>query len=83
MQTQELKIKRRLEGVVVSNKMAKTVVVKVMRTKRHPKYQKQFSISKRYKAHNEKVELQAGDRVVIEECRPLSKEKKWRVVKKY
>jgi len=74
--------KRQLEGIVVSNKMKKTVVVKVERIKEHPKYKKRYKIHKRYKAHAESEEYKVGDKVIIEECRPMSKEKRWRVVKK-
>jgi len=62
--------------------MQKTVVVKVERLKEHPKYKRRFKVSKNYKAHNEKGEYKIRDRVVIEECRPMSKEKRWRVIKK-
>lgn len=71
---------RRLEGVVVSDKMEKTVTVRVDRVKTHPKYLKQYKVSKRYAAHEEKGEAQIGDQVVIEESRPLSKTKRWRVI---
>jgi len=74
------KIKRKLEGVVVSDKMAKTRVVEVVRSKKHPKYLKYYKVSRRFKAHDENNEYKIGDRVVIEEARPLSKEKRWRVV---
>ena len=74
--------KKQLTGTVISNKMQKTVVVKVERLKEHPKYKRRFKVSKNYKAHNEKGEYKIGDRVVIEECRPMSKEKRWRVIKK-
>jgi len=75
--------KKRLEGTVTSNKMQKTIVVEVEMLKTHPLYRKKYRIHKKYKAHveNEK-EYQIGDKVVIEECRPISKEKKWRVIKK-
>lgn len=73
--------KKRLQGIVVSNKMQKTVVVRVERQKFHPKFKVYYKIHKKYKAHDEKNECQIGDRVIIEETRPLSKEKKWRVVK--
>lgn len=76
------KIKRRLSGTVVSDKMQKTVVVEVVRFKAHPKYKKRYRISKKYKAHDGKGEHHAGDKVIIEECRPLSKDKRWRVVEK-
>lgn len=67
------------QGVVVSNKMTKTVVVRVDRTLRHPKYEKVISRSKKYYAHHEEP-LQIGDKVTIMETRPLSKLKRWRVV---
>ncbi len=72
--------KKRLQGVVVSDKMQKTVVVKVERQKFHPKFKVYYKVHKKYKAHDEKNECKVGDRVVIEETRPLSKEKKWQVV---
>jgi small subunit ribosomal protein S17 len=74
--------KKRLIGKVVSDKMDKTVVVEVERIKVHPKYKRRYKVSKRYKAHDEKNEYKVGDKVMIEECRPLSKEKRWRVIKK-
>jgi small subunit ribosomal protein S17 len=74
--------KRRLIGQVVSDKMSKTVVVKVDRFKKYPKYKARFLFSKKHKAHDEKEEYKTGDRVVIEETRPLSKDKRWRVIKK-
>jgi small subunit ribosomal protein S17 len=74
--------KRQLQGMVVSNKMSKTVVVLVEQIKEHPKYRRRYKVHKKYKAHDEKGECKVGDRVIIEECRPLSKEKKWRVIKK-
>ena len=67
-------------GVVVSDKMDKTVVVQVERTVAHPLYGKILRRRKKFKAHDETNVCRAGDRVVIEECRPLSKEKHWRVV---
>jgi len=72
---------RTLEGIVVSTKSDKTVVVKVERIKTHPKYGKQFKVSKRYKAHDELNQCQEGDKVALKACRPLSKDKKWRVSK--
>ncbi len=68
-------------GVVVSDKMDKTVVVKVEQQKRHPLYGKAIVVTKKYKAHDENNECRVGDRVLIEETRPLSKEKRWRVVR--
>lgn len=75
-------VKRKLEGEVVSDKMDKTVTVLVTILKSHSKYSKQYKSSKKYKAHDEKNEYKIGDKVVIEACRPLSKDKRWRVVKK-
>ena len=73
--------KRKLQGEVVSKKMAKTIVVKVTRMKMHPKYKKQYKISKKYKVHDEKQAAIVGNEVIFGECRPLSKEKKWRLIK--
>ena len=66
-------------GVVVSNKMTKTVVVKVERRVANRKYGKIVTLAKKYKAHDEKQECQVGDRVRIVETRPMSKDKRWRV----
>ncbi len=74
--------KRQLQGIVVSNKMQKTVVVEVERLKEHKKYKRRYRVRKKYKAHDEKGEYKVGDKVIIEECRPISKEKRWRVIKK-
>lgn len=76
------KTKRRLEGVVVSDKMQKTIVVSITRLKKHPKYQKRYKVTKKFKAHDEKNEYHIGDKVIIEETRPLSKEKRWKVIEK-
>ena len=74
--------KRKLTGKVVSDKMPKTVVVQVERIKEHPKYRRRYKVHKKYKAHTEEGEYKIGDKVVIEECRPISKEKHWKVTKK-
>ena len=74
--------KQNITGTVISNKMDKTVVVKVDVKKRHPKYKKTYTVSKKYKAHDEQNEYQVGDRVVIELVRPISKEKKFKVISK-
>ena len=71
--------RREKQGVVVSNKMQKTVVVKVDRKFRHPQYDKVIVRSKKYYAHDESGTLKAGDVVSIMETRPLSKLKRWRV----
>lgn len=70
---------RRLKGVITSNKMSKTVVVRVDRLKKHPKYQKYYRVSQKFKAHDENNEYKTGDQVIIQETRPLSKDKRWRV----
>ena len=80
--TEELKKKKKLKGAVVSDKMAKTVVVSVIRLKKHPKYKKYFKVTKKFKAHDENNEYHVGDRVLIEETRPLSKDKRWIVIGK-
>jgi len=67
------------EGVVVSDAMQKTRVVRIERVFRHPRYQRVIRISKKLKAHDEANESHVGDRVLIEETRPLSKEKRWRI----
>ena len=66
-------------GRVVSDKMDKTIVVQVSRRYRHPKYKKYVNERKRYKAHDEKNEAKAGDKVVIVESRPISRDKRWRL----
>ncbi len=67
-------------GIVTSDKMDKTVVVKVESRTRHPLFGKIVTSSKKYKAHDENNEAKIGDKVLIAETRPLSKEKRWRVV---
>ena len=69
------------EGVVVSDAMQKTRMVRIERVYRHPKYQRVIRISKKLKAHDEANESHVGDRVLIEETRPMSKEKRWRIRK--
>ena len=67
------------EGVVVSDSMQKTRVVVIERVYRHPRYQRVITRSRRLKAHDEANASRVGDRVLIEETRPLSKEKCWRI----
>lgn len=76
-----IKIKKNLIGEVTSNKMDKTIVVKVVRQFRHPVFKKMVTRSKKFKAHDHKNECCVGDKVQIIETRPLSKEKRWRVIK--
>ena len=78
---ERIKGKRKVKyGTVLSNKMQKTVVVKVDRTMRHPLYEKIVTRSKRYYAHCEDGTVKVGDKVRIVETRPLSRLKRWRVV---
>ena len=74
--------KKKLTGVVVSDKMQKTVVVSVERVKEHPKYKRRYKIHKKYKAHDESQQYHVGDTVVIEETTPISKDKHFVVIKK-
>ena len=67
-------------GEVISNKMAKTIVVRVQRRFPHPRFKKVVTGYKKFYAHDEKCEAKVGDRVRIEETRPLSKTKRWRLV---
>lgn len=71
-----------LTGTVVKNGNDKTVVVSVPRFIKHPKYQKYYKADKRYQAHDENNEYVAGDKVVMQEVRPISKTKKFKVIKK-
>ncbi len=73
---------RTLQGKVVSDKMEKTVAVAVARVKEHPLYRKKFTITRKYLAHDEDSTYKVGDLVEISESRPLSKRKRWVVVRK-
>jgi small subunit ribosomal protein S17 len=72
--------RQKLSGTVVSDKMTDTVVVKVIRFEKHPKYQKYQKISKKYKAHDPGNTKKIGDKVSIESCRPISKDKHFKVI---
>jgi len=80
MEHQTNNTRRRLNGMVVSDKMDKTVVVRVDRTVVHPKYHKRMTRSTRFKAHDPENKTALGEKVTIEEMRPLSKDKRWRIV---
>ena len=80
--TETKKISRKIEGTVTSDKMDKTVVVKVDRQVINKKYQKRYTVSKNFKCHDPKNLYKVGDKVVISECRPISKDKTWRVISK-
>jgi small subunit ribosomal protein S17 len=72
--------KKERVGEVISNKMAKTIVVRVQRRFPHPEFKKVVTQYNKFYAHDEKNEAKPGDRVRIQECRPLSKTKRWRLV---
>ena len=72
--------RKRLTGVVTSDKMDKTIVVEVINTKRHPLYEKVLRLRKKYKAHDEENEAREGDRVEIIESKPYSRHKRWALV---
>jgi len=74
---EKIKTVRTIKGVVVSDKMSKTAVVETLRLRKHPKYKKYFKISKRFKAHNPENQYHVGDKVMLQETRPMSKEKRW------
>ena len=74
------KTKTTLQGIVVGDKMNKTVVVSVTRFIKHPKYGKYYKVSKKYKAHDEENACGIGDTVRVMETRPLSRDKRWRLV---
>lgn len=74
-------MKKKITGTIISDKMQKTMVVRVERIKKHPKYKKRYRVYKKYKAHYDGEDLKMGDKVMIEECRPISKHKRWRIVK--
>ena len=73
---------RKLQGTIVSDKMTKTRVVAVDRMKKHPRYEKYYAVTERFKAHDEKNEYKTGDKVIIQEVRPMSREKRWTIVEK-
>ncbi|MBP6888469.1 MAG: 30S ribosomal protein S17 [Candidatus Pacebacteria bacterium] len=82
MKKEQVTNRKKLTGMVVSDKMDKTVVVNVSRYVAHKKYGKYFKIDKRYKAHDETNEYKVGDKVTIEETRPMSKDKTFKVLSK-
>ncbi|URQ65457.1 30S ribosomal protein S17 [SAR86 cluster bacterium] len=69
-----------LQGTVLSKKMDKTITVVVPRRKKHPKYGKYINLSTKYLVHDEKAQTSEGDQVLIQECRPISKRKNWKLV---
>lgn len=81
MNAKEEVSKRVMQGIVVSNKMDKTIVVRVDRRVKHPIYKKIISRSSKISAHDEDGNCNIGDTVLIQECKPISKNKSWRLVK--
>jgi small subunit ribosomal protein S17 len=77
--TAKKKVKKTRTGVVIKDKMDKTVVVEVVRRVAHPLYGKYVRKRARFKAHDEKNECSVGDTVIVEESRPMSRDKRWRV----
>lgn len=73
---------RKLQGIIISDKMNKTRVIAITRLKKHPRYKKYYKVTTKFKAHDEKNEYKTGDVVIIEETRPISKEKRWRIIEK-
>lgn len=73
---------RTLQGLVTSDKMTKTVIVSISRMKKHPKYKKFMKVTAKFKAHNPDNVYHTGDKVIIQETRPMSKEKRWIVISK-
>lgn len=81
MTTEQTVKQRERQGVVVSDKMDRTIVVEVSSVKPHPKYKKIVRLTSRLKAHDERNEARVGDTVVVRECRPLSRDKRWRLIR--
>jgi len=75
-------MKKQLQGKITSLKMKNTAVVEVRISKEHSIYKKRFNFDKKYKAHLEGGDFQEGDKVIIEETRPISKEKHWKIISK-
>lgn len=71
---------KKLKGKIVSDKMDKTVVVEVVTLKKHPIYERRFKISKKYKAHDPENSHKIGEEVIIEETKPISRDKRWKIL---
>jgi len=71
---------KKMTGLVTSAKMSKTIVAVVASVKKHPKYPKQYQVRKKYKVHDERGQFKEGDHVQFIACRPISKDKRWRVI---
>ncbi|HDH31392.1 MAG TPA: 30S ribosomal protein S17 [Candidatus Wolfebacteria bacterium] len=70
-------MKRKLQGIIVSDKMNKTRVVSTTRLKKHSRYLRRYKVTQKFKAHDENNEYKIGDKVIIEETKPISKDKRW------
>jgi small subunit ribosomal protein S17 len=73
---------RILKGTIVSDKMQKTAVVEILRLKKHPKYKKYYKVNQKFKAHNPENQYKTGDKVLMRETRPMSKDKRWEIIGK-
>ena len=73
---------KKLKGVIISNRMKDTAVVLVNRLAKAPKYHKYYKVSKKFKAHNASNQYQEGETVIIQETRPISKDKRWMIIAK-
>lgn len=71
---------RTLTGIIISDKMQKTRVVEVTRVKQHPRYEKRYEVTTRFKAHDEENQYKTGNKVIIKETRPYSKDKRWIII---
>ncbi len=76
------KITRRFQGTIVSNKMKDTAVVSIVSKKVHSKYKKAYKSTRRFNCHNQDNKFKLGETVIFEECRPMSKTKRWRILSK-
>jgi small subunit ribosomal protein S17 len=73
---------RVIKGTIVSDKMQKTAVVEVLRLKKHPKYKKYYKVTQKFKADNPENQYHTGDIVMMQETKPLSKDKRWKIISK-
>ena len=80
MKNEKKTSKKVLKGTVVSDKMDKTIIVLVERIKQHPRYRKRYRVFKKYKVHDPENKYKMGDKVTIQESKPISKEKRWVIV---
>jgi len=79
---QQVNNPRRFQGTVVSSKMNDTAIVTIVGKKTHPKYKKRYKVTRRFSCHNKDNKFKEGEVVIFEECRPMSKTKRWRILSK-